>query len=220
MSDVTEATAPPAKLGRGKYPRKPKAPKAPDVMRSPRSEVHSTDFQIGQHSTITDHTAREDVGRERFDPKQFSGRLKKGKDDFGGEILLLDKIEVTPEYLAELAFYEEPLTIIINPSTQRNAATIFENWCNGRGAEMLLHGQWQIIRDLPVGRPITVKRKIVEHIIRARVMNLQTMHEEPPVPSPRNEIYRQSTPAHSFSILRDDSPRSQAWLEMAYARPI
>lgn len=222
MTDVSEAgtTTPVQRASRPKRKYTRRKPAAPTIGAAPRREIHSDDFQIGQHAPIADGTPREDVSRVKFDPKQFGRRLTKGRDEYSGEILLLDKIEVTPEYLAELAFYEEPLTIIINPSTQKNAASIFENWCNGRGAEMMVNGQWMICANLPVGQPITVKRKIVEHIIRSRVMNVQTMHEQPPVEQPRNEIFRQSTPVHSFSILRDNSPRAQEWLELAYSRPL
>ena len=191
-------------------------PGSPDVMNAPRKETHSTDFKTGQHSTITEKTDRNDVGREKSNGHRLFGSRLKEK----GELVLLDGIEVSPEYLEELAFNEDPVTIIINSSTHKNAASIFENWSNGRGAEMLINGKWLVIKDLPVGKPITIKRKIVEQIIRARVMNVQTIHEEPPVQSPRNEIIRSSSQVHSFSILRDDSPRSADWLSMAYARPI
>lgn len=192
------------------------SPEAPTIGTRGTPETASTDFQIGQHKPITGATPRNDVGREKSDGNRLFGARLKHK----GELVLLDGIEVTPEYLEELAFYEDPVTIVINPSTHKNAATIFENWCDGRGAEMLINGQWLIIRDLPVGKPITVKRKIVEQIIRARVMGVQTFHEEPPVASPRNEIARTSSHVHSFSILRDPSPKAQEWLEMAYSRPI
>lgn len=206
-TDVSQAAAP----GKRKYTRR-----SADVMNAPTSETHSTDFKIGNHSPITDKTDREDVGREKDSGQRLFGtRLKQN-----GEVMLLDGIEVTQDYLDELAFYEEPVTIVINPSTHKNAASIFENWSNGRGAEMLINNKWLIIKDLPVGKPITVKRKVVEQIIRARVMGVQTIHEEPPTPSPRNEIIRTASHVHSFSILRDNSPRSQEWLEMAYARPI
>lgn len=190
--------------------------KAPDVMNAPAHETHSTDFQIGDQSTITDKTPRNDVSREKSTGQRlFGARLKRD-----GELVLLDGVEVSPEYLAELAFYEEPVTIIINPSTHKNAASIYENWSNGRGAEVLVSGKWVIIKDLPVSQKITVKRKIVEQIIRARVMGVQTIHEEPPVASPRNEIIRTSSFVHSFSVVRDDNPRGPEWLEMAYARPL
>lgn len=189
---------------------------APDVMDAPRRETHSTDFQIGNHSTITEKTDRNDVGREKSNGHRLFGARLKQK----GDLVLLDGIEVDKEYLDELAFYEEPVTIMINPSTHKNAASIFENWNNGRGAEILHGDKWLIIKDLPVNKAITVKRKIVEQMARARVMGVQTIHEEPPVPSPRNEIIRTSSQVHSFSILKDNSPRSADWLTMIYERPI
>ena len=155
-------------------------------------------------------------GREKDSGQRLFGRRLKQT----GDLILLDGIEVDQAYLDELAFYEEPVTIVINPSTHKNAASIFENWSNGLGAEMLVNGKWVVIKDLPVDKTITVKRKIVEQIARARVMNVQTIHEEPPVSSPRNEIIRTSSHVHSFSILRDESPRSREWLEMIYARPL
>lgn len=225
-ADAATTAAPPPRASRAKKKGKSGAQKradakrraggAPDVMQSSTREVHSTDFKTGNHSPIADGTARNDVSREKSDGNRLFGHRLKQK----GDLVLLDGIEVDQDYLAELAFYEEPVTIIINPSTHKNAASIFENWSNGQGAEMLVNGKWLIIKDLPVGKPITIKRKVVEQIIRARVMGVQTIHEEPPVSSPRNEIIRTSSQVHSFSILRDESPRSQEWLQMAYARPI
>ncbi len=195
---------------------KSREPEAPTIIAAPQHETHSTDFQIGQHKPIKDETPRDDVSREKSNGHRLFGSRLKRKDD----LILLDGIEVTPEYLAELAFYEDPIKVIINPSTHKNAASIFENWCNGRDAEMLVNGHWVLNKNLPVGVPITVKRKIVEQFIRARVMTVNTKHEEPPVASPRNEISRTSSHVHSFNILHDPSPRGQEWLEMAYARQI
>lgn len=193
-----------------------RAPAAPTIVPPEKRETHSDDFQISDHSTITDKTARNDVSREKSNGHRlFGGRLK-----HTGELVLLDGIEVTPEYLDELAFNEDPVTISINPSAHKNAASIFENWSNGIGAEMLINGQWIIVRDLPVDREITVKRKIVEQIIRARVMNVQTKHEDATVAQPRNELVRTSSQVHSFTILEDRSPKAREWLTMAYARPI
>lgn len=196
--------------------KRPYTRRAPNVMNAPTHETHSTDFQIGNHSTIKADTPREDVGREKASGQRLFGNRLKHK----GEFMTLDGIEVDQAYLDELAFYEEWVTIIINPSTHKNAASIFENWSNGTGAEMLINDKPVIVKDLPVNKEITIRRKIVEQIIRARVMGVQTVHEEPPVPSPRNEIARTSSHVHSFSILHDPSPRSREWLSMAYARPV
>lgn len=191
-------------------------PRSADVMDAPRRETHSTDFQIGNPTSITDKTAREDVGREKAsDQRLFGTRLKQT-----GEFMLLDGKEVDQNYLDELAFNEEWLEIVINPSTQKNAASIFEVWSNGVGAEMLINGKVVVVRDLPVGPPITVKRKIVEHIIRARITEVRTIYESTNVENPRNEIGRIDSRVHSFSVLHDPSGlKGHEWMKMVYARP-
>lgn len=190
---------------------------APDVMDAPGHETHSADFQIGHPSTITDKMDRNDVGREKDSGQRlFGNRLKQA-----GELMLLDGIEVDQAYLDELAFNEEWLEILINPSTHKNAANIFENWSNGVGAEMLINGKPIVVRDLPVGEPITVKRKIVEQIIRARVTEIRTIYESTNVENPRNAIGRTDSRVHSFSVLHDPSgTKGHEWMRMAYARPI
>lgn len=198
-------------------PKRAYTRRAPDVMNAPKSETHSTDFQIASPSTITDKTERNDVSREKASGQRLFGtRLKQT-----GEILRLDGIEVDEAYLAELAFNEEWLEILINPSTHKNAADIFENWSNGIGAEMLINGKPIIVRDLPVGKPITVKRKIVEQIIRARVTEVRTIYESTNVENPRNAIGRTDSRVHSFSVLHDPSgAKGHEWMRMVYARPI
>ncbi len=209
--------ADPPRAPRKRAKRAKRARRAPDVMAAPRRETHSDDFQIGHPSTIGEKTGREDVSRERAsDQRLFGNRLKES-----GDVVLLDGIAVTPDYLDELAFYEEWLEILINPSTHKNAASIFENWSNGQGAEMLINGKPVIVRDLPVGIPITVKRKIVEQIIRARVTEVRTIYESTNVENPRNEIGRVDSRVHSFSILHDPAgEKGREWMRMAYARPI
>lgn len=190
---------------------------APDVMDAPRKEKHSDDFQIGHPSTITEETPRNDVSREKHSGQRlFGNRLKQT-----GEIITLDGIEVDQEYLDELAFNEDWLEILINPSTHKNAADIFENWSNGVGAEMLINGKPVIVRDLPVGVPITVRRKIVEHIIRARVTEVRTIYESTNVENPRNAISRTDSRVHSFSVLHDPAgAKGHEWMRMVYGRPI
>lgn len=191
--------------------------KAPDVMNAPGKEIHSTDFKMGNPSPITEKTAREDVSREKASGQRLFGTRLKHQ----GDLVLLDGIEVTQDYLDELAFNEEWLQIIINPSTHKNAASIFENWSNGVGAELLIDGKPVIVRDLPVGKPIMVKRKIVEQIIRARVTEVRTIYESTNVENPRNEIGRTDSRVHSFSLLHDPSgAKGHEWMQMVYARPL
>lgn len=191
--------------------------KTADVMNSPRKEKHSEDFVGTNPSPITDKTERNDVSREKASGQSLFGRRLKQT----GELVLLDNIEVTQEYLAELAFNEEWMEIVINPSTHKNAANIFEVWSNGVGAEMLVNGKTVVVRDLPVGDPIMVKRKVVEQIARARVTEVRTIYESTNVENPRNAIGRTDSRVHSFSVLQDPSgTKGHEWLRMVYARPI
>lgn len=190
---------------------------APDVMDAPRRETHSDDFQIAHPSTIADDTPRNDVSREKSSGERLFGRRLKHT----GDLMLLDGIEVDQDYLDELAFNEDWLEILINPSTHKNAADIFENWSNGVGAEMLINGKTVVVRDLPVGQPITVKRKIVEQIIRARVTEVRTIYESTNVENPRNAIGRTDSRVHSFSVLHDPAgAKGHEWMRMIYARPL
>ena len=212
----TQAPTPKPKRVRAKR-KKRTSRRAPDVMNAARRETHSDDFPLGQPSAITENTARNDVSREKASGQRlFGNRLKQS-----GDLMLLDGIEVTQDYLDELAFNEEWLEILINPSTHKNAAYIFENWSNGVGAEMLINGKPVVVRDLPVGVPITVRRKIVEHIIRARVTEVRTIYESTNVENPRNAIGRTDSRVHSFSVLHDPSGQKGIdWMRMVYARPL
>ncbi len=189
----------------------------PTIVKAAKRETHSDDFQIGSPSTITEDTPRNDVSREKSSgQRMFGNRLKQT-----GDLMMLDGIEVDQAYLDELAFNEEWLEILINPSTHKNAADIFENWSNGVGAEMLINGKPVVVRDLPVGVPITVKRKIVEHIIRARVTEVRTIYESTNVENPRNAIGRTDSRVHSFSVLHDPAgAKGHEWMRMIYARPL
>ncbi len=185
------------------------------MSRAATRETPSTDFPIGHPSPITKKTDRNDVGREKSSGERLFGRRLKQT----GDLIMLDGIEVAPEYLEELAFYEEWLEILINPSTHKNAANIFEVWSNGVGAELRINDKIVVVRDLPVGQPIWVRRKIVEQIIRARVTEVRTIYESTNVENPRNEIGRTDSRVHSFSVLHDPSgPKGHEWMRMAYAR--
>ena len=172
--------------------------RAPPSRRRSQRETDSREFQIGQQGPITDKTTREDVGIVKADAS--------------------DKVALDG-YMAELAFNNEPVTIILMPSQQQNAASILECWTNGRKAEMFINGRWVEIGNLPVDQEITVRRYTVEQIARARVTNIATAHEDANVAQPRNTERRESTPVHAFSVLHDDNPRGREWLRSVMNRP-
>jgi len=81
---------------------------------------------------------------------------------------------LTKEYQSALAFAEEPVTVIITPSQDPNAATFRECWVNGRGIEVLIGNAWQEWKAIPTGAQIVTKRKYVEVLLRAKQDHIKT----------------------------------------------
>jgi len=125
----------------------------------------------------------------------------------GDETILEDR-----DYQDKLAMGEDPVEIEIQPASEENAPTSYPAWVNGRGAEVLLNNQWLPITYLPVGVPITVKRKYVEVLARAKTDNVKTVHDEANVAMPRNEVRRTTSAVANFNVLSDPNPRGPAWL--------
>ena len=122
------------------------------------------------------------------------------------------KGKLSADYLAELAFNEEPVTIMLEPSADKNAASAFPIWVNGKRAEVYQNGAWQEIGYLPTGRELIVKRKVLEVIIRAKIDTVSTKILDENGERPNNIISRFTSPVHSFSILEDRNPRGPAWV--------
>ncbi len=106
---------------------------------------------------------------------------------------------------------EEPVTIRLQPSSDRNAAMAYPVTVNGKPAEVFQRGRWEEIGYLPVAQTLIVKRKVLEVIIRAKVDTVNTLILGPESDRPQNEISRFTKPVHSVSILEDRSPRGAEW---------
>ena len=170
--------------------RQPDAPVVPPP-RGLQREMHSDATRIEQKPTISD------------DPAEYDG-----------DIVLADQDALRGEYAAKLAFMEEPVTIRIEPSTEKHAPMVFPVWVNGKGAEVFQNGRWMEIGYLPVAQVLTVRRKVLEVILRAKVDTLETVATEA-MDVDRglgNAIRRFTSPVHSFSVLEDKNPRGPAWL--------
>lgn len=124
----------------------------------------------------------------------------------GDESILEDK-----EQADRLAMAEDPVKIIINPSNEENAPTSYPVWVNGRGGEVFMNGQWLPITYLPVGVELTVKRKYVEVLARAKTDNIRTVHDSANVERPRNIVQRTTSAVANFTVLEDANPRGPAW---------
>ena len=130
---------------------------------------------------------------------------------YDGDVVIGEKIGNT-DYLDELGFMDEPVTIRLEPSSDKNAAGAMPVWCNGRAAEVLINGQWRECAYLPVGQVLTTKRKYLEIIIRAKVDTIVTRILEMESERPNNAITRFTSPVSSFSIIGDPNPRGPAWV--------
>jgi hypothetical protein len=130
---------------------------------------------------------------------------------YAGDVVTGERIE-NGDYLADLAFMDEPVTIRLEPSSDKNAATAFPVWVNGRMAETCYEGRWIEIGYLPVGQVIVVKRKVLEVIIRAKIDTIHTKVREMESERPNNVIERYTSPLTGFSILEDANPRGAAWV--------
>lgn len=155
------------------------------VLRAPK-EIHSSDTPIQQKAPVETDEDRQTVVTAPQDA--------------------LDK-----DYQSALAFNEQPVTIRLERSGQRHAPMWVEVFCNGKPAEWFLNGRWVEARFLPVGVPVTTKRKYVEILARSKVDEVTTQvqkledHE-------RNLVNRLTSAFAPFSVLEDKDPRGAEWL--------
>jgi hypothetical protein len=170
---------------------------------------------LASFSTIGDQEKRTDrMRRELFShdtPIQQHDDIVGDLADRKPDIVIGEKI-VDKDYMDELAFNEEPVTIRIEPSAEKNAAGHFPVWVNGRGCEVLIENQWIPVGYLPVSTVLTVKRKYVEVIMRAKVDTVSTEVIEEKDKNPINKVKRFTSAVNSLSIIKDDNKLSAAWL--------
>ena len=149
--------------------------------------MHTDDIKIKQ----------KDVVRERED---LEGEIVEGPE------------QVQKSYLDALAFAEEPVTIRIERSSEKYAPKVIDLWCNGKGAEVLQNGRWLELKVLPVGIPVTTKRKYVEILARSKVDTVNTRVGDERDERPINEIERYTSSRAPFSVIEDKNPKGAAWL--------
>lgn len=183
-------------------------------MASRTTELQSDDVKIEQKPAIV-----------LVPPKKRGEKTKKTVRESdvvkAGEDVLKDK-----DYLDKLAFMEQPVTVRLEPSNEKNAATVFPIWVNGTGCEVYfdtvsgksIHpedgkGRWLQCAYVPVDEELTIKRKYLEVIIRAKIDTVQTQVIEHPGLDPENRVSRFTSPIHSFSILYDPDPRGPDWVK-------
>lgn len=154
-----------------------------------RQALHTSDIKIEQKDDISDR--REDRAPEIVRAEQLPQK----------------------DYLDELAFNEEPVTIRLEPSAEKNAAAAVPFWVNGKGCEIFENGQWREIIYVPVGRVFTTKRKYVAVMAAAKYDTISTVHGEAGSSDViENRINRFTSAVAAFSVIEDKNPRGAAWL--------
>lgn len=166
-----------------------------------RQEIHSDKLTINQPPSISSQREGAKEGDTILD--DLADRVS--------DIVEADPSVLKKEYADRIKFMEEPVQIRLEPSTEKNAATTFPVWVNGVGAEVLLGGAWVSCTYLPVGEVVTVKRKVLEVIARAKIDNIETEVIENPGQDPNNRVKKFTSAVHSFSVMGDSSA-GHAWL--------
>jgi hypothetical protein len=156
--------------------------------------------------------ARQELHSNKLPPIEQRAPIADDASTYSGDVIIGEQIG-NADYLDKLAFMEEPVTIRLEPNSDKNAATSFPIWVNGKRAEVFQNGRWDEIGYLPVGHVLIVKRKVLEVIIRAKIDTVHTKVQEMESERPHNIVQRFTSPVHSFSIIEDASPRGPAWVQ-------
>lgn len=120
---------------------------------------------------------------------------------------------LTDDYLKELAFMEEPVTVRFSSGTDRYAPKFVDCQVNGKGIEVLqTNGKWLEVFQVPVNRNVVMKRKYVEVFARCKHTYVTAHHEyEGNNPEPINKMVPNSDFKHPFSIVEDKNPLGDEW---------
>jgi len=120
-------------------------------------------------------------------------------------VLLLEATDISKDYLKELAFNEEWLTIRLERTGEKNAPKWVQFGVNG------------ITKWLHPGVPVKIQRKYVEVLARSVPYDVETEVEDATVAYPRNDIVRNARAKYPFSVIHDPNPRGAEWLTKVMA---
>lgn len=162
----------------------------PVVTRKYKRSIHTEDLPIAQKSDI-------DLDSPIIHGEALANIVNDAKSD----------------YMAALAFNEEPVTILIEENTRTDfPETHVAVAVQGKGAEIFENGKWLEIGWLPIGREIITKRKYVEVLARSKSDSVKTVHDDATVANPRNTLQRRTSANYPLSILQDANPKGREWL--------
>ena len=148
----------------------------------PRKEFSTDDMEVGQRPSIIIPPLNETMIRE------------------GEKIDVVEPGSANNDYYASLAFMEEPMTIRLERSSEKNAPKLVDVYVNGEAC-------W-----VPVGQNFKLKRKFVEVLARSKPESIDTRTGSSEEEQPRNEILRNTSSKYPFTVVEDNNPRGYDWL--------
>lgn len=160
-------------------------------------ELNSGDFKVPQLAVPTVETVREPIVQATEMPKD--------------------------EYLDELKFNEDAVTMSVTPSSDKNAAKQIYCAVNGKGAEVWdeRSKRWLEFKYVPVGRRLTVKRKYIEVLARSRADTFTT-REVSPTPLANQDGFQleaSTFPTAPITIINDPAgERGHQWFSNVMAQ--
>ena len=117
------------------------------------------------------------------------------------DVIVADKSVVNGDYLNQLAFNEDVLTIMLSRSSEKFAPELIDIYVNGK------------VEWVPVGRPYMLKRKYVEVIARCQPFDVRTEVVRE-AENERNQVKRFQIAKHPFTVIHDPAgERGHAWLQ-------
>ncbi len=116
------------------------------------------------------------------------------------EDIIIETGAINKDYLAELAFMEEPVTIRLERTAEKNAPAFIDVSVNGRT-------EW-----LEKGKPVTIARKYIDVLARCKSDFIETVAPNAESGEIVNRLMRNTTAKHPFTVISDPSPRGYDWL--------
>lgn len=165
--------------------------------------------------------AKKEFHTSEVKPEQIPPVIDRGDlddDSLLPKLHVVDKAKhptLTKEYIAELAFNEEPVAVRFSSGIDRNAAKFVDAAVNGKGIEVLMdNGRWLEVFQVPVNQVVTMKRKYVEVFARCKHTDIQARSHGPTRDGtpPVNETIPSTNLKHPFSVIEDRNPRGHEWL--------
>lgn len=152
---------------------------------APSRELHSDDLPITQ-------------------PKAIDLSLDVDPADRVADIILSSDEMLNKDYLDELKFMEEPVTVVLHRGRERYSPNIHDFYVNGKPL-------W-----IPVDRPTTIPRKYLEVLARSQPFEVKTKvnknEQDGEDAVVDNMAERYQSAKYPFSVVKDENPRGHVWL--------